>query len=544
MKVTRTALLCLAMLLLLAGCRLFRKRASKPPEAHAEKQVSEAILQVITASAGDSIIEIHNYPLQTSELVRTFYTKRNYDPAWMTDRDAPVELMSILGNAASYGLDSTDYRITEVRKLMGIINETKDKEQKNRLFAQADLLLTDCYFRFASHVRHGRLDPKTMEPRIMASSDLAAHLEKALKKDDIKESIAALEPQQHDYVMLRKGLENYIANVKLHNDSISIPDPKEDSAACYAKVKEILITQSYLDPAQAQDDSLFVHALKKFQRQHGLNEDGRAGENTRQALSTSTYDRYKQAVINLERWRWQNESWGDRYVFVNIPAYHLKAYNKKDMLELRVIVGKPVTPTPELSDEIENMITNPFWHVPYSISSKELLPELRENPGEYFTKNRYKLFDSGNNPIDPTTVNWNEVSEKDFKYSMRQDAGDGNALGRIKFNFPNKHNVYLHDTPSRNLFVKETRSMSHGCVRVHTPIRLAEFLLAIQGGELTVSDVEELINKGTHKQIELKNKVPVHIRYFTAEGDKNGNIYFYRDVYKKDKALTEKLFKE
>jgi murein L,D-transpeptidase YcbB/YkuD len=538
--IIRYILLFVSAFMMLTGCRLFRKKKSNVPETHADKQVAEQINALLAASSDTNYI-INGKRLETGSALKEFYKTRSSRPAWVIDEELSGEMISILSNAAYYGLDSAEYNVTGIKKLMEHVEATDDKDAKNKLFAQADLALTDAYFRFASHVSNGRLDRETLERKpVVISKELMQHLERSLKKDHITESITALEPKQADYVYLRKGMENYLKTVPLTRDSVSIPDPDKDSAGCYALVKNILIDQRYLDTNKQKNDSSLVIALRQFQTQHGLEPDGKAGANTRAALSVSTYERYKQLAVNMERWRWQDE-WGTQYIFVNIPAYHLKAIkdNKKDM-ELRVIVGKPVTPTPEVSSKIENMITNPFWHVPQSIYSKELIPELQENGSAYLAKHSYKVFDKNNNLVDPASVDWGTPGE----YRIRQDGGSQNALGRIKFNFKNKFDVYLHDTPSRSLFAKETRSMSHGCVRVQNPVELANYLLKEDNNEYTGEDIEKLIAAGQNRHINIKKQVPIHIRYFTSEASSDGRVYFYRDVYNKDKEIEAALFRE
>jgi murein L,D-transpeptidase YcbB/YkuD len=533
----RYILVFLFALLSLAGCRMFRKRNSSIPNAHAEKQVAEQ-LQKLMSTGNDSIVKIDNIQLETGAALRAFYNGREAKPAWVDKTDLTGEMITLLSNSAYYGLDSTDYNVMQIRQIVQQIKATDDKEEKNRLFAKADILLTNAYFMFAYHVQHGRLDSATLERReIVVDAALAQHLEKTLKRTHIEKSIEELEPKQIDYTNLRKGIEHYLATVTLSKDTFAIPDPKEDSISCYNKVKYVLAVQQYLDTTK-MDDSSLVHSLRQFQVMHGLEPDGRAGAHTREALSKSTYENYRQMVVNLERWRWQSD-WGRQYIFVNIPAYHLKVIdNSKQAMELRVIVGKPSSPTPELSSQIENMITNPFWHVPESIYTKELLPEIKEDPTAYLAKHSYKVFDKDNNPVDPAQVNWSDAKG----YRIRQEGGDANSLGRIKFNFNNKFNVYLHDTPSRNLFSKEVRSLSHGCVRVQNPVTLAGYLLNVDHSSYKQEDIESLISKGQNRHIALKQRVPVHIRYFTCEADNNGNVYFYRDVYNKDEALKEKLF--
>lgn len=524
-------MLCFTFVLILIGCHLARKKSNQPPVADEERHVAESISLIFLKPDTDTT------------LIYSFYKQRNFQPAWVDDQETTEEIVGLLESAPYYGLDSADYNAGKIKHLLERVKNEENDEMKNELFAKADLELTRSYLLFASHASKGRLDPETLEERdsIVNAPLLVRHLENALDQKNIRESIETLEPKQAEYVNLKNGLGNYLRQVELYADTIHIPDPEEDSVACYAKVTEILVAQNYLDSLQADNDSMVVYALKKFQGQHGLNEDGRPGPNTIKALSVSTYERYKQIAVNLEKWRWEND-WSNRYVFVNIPAYHLKVYDKgKPQLMLKVITGKASSPTPELSSEFQHLVTNPLWNVPTSIYSNELLPEIKENPQEYLSKHNYKVIDKENNTIvHPDSVDWDNAKQ----YRIRQDAGSFNALGRIKFDFTNKYQVYLHDTPSRRLFEKEVRSMSHGCVRVQDPLKLAEFLLKAGQNDHTANDVEKLISHGAHSYIPLEEKVPLHIRYFTCEADSNKNVYFYSDVYGKDEAIKEKLFND
>mgnify|MGYP001606062302 CR=1 FL=1 len=291
--------------------------------------------------------------------------------------------------------------------------------------------------------------------------------------------------------------------------------------------------------AEKSTDSSYFAALKLFQVKHGLSPDGLIGTNTANALSKSPYDDYKKAVMSLEKWRWKN-SWGTEYIFVNIPSYQLKVYQNNNLKKtFKVVVGKPSNPTPEINDEMEYLILFPFWNVPYSISTKELLPKIKKD-STYLARNNYQVFTNKNKPINSAEINWESISENNFNYNIRQNSGNGNSLGLIKFVFPNKHSIYIHDTPSKGFFMNDIRAYSHGCVRLQNPFGLADIILSYDNNKYNVDSVHVFIANKNQKRIKLNKKIPINIEYFTCGTDTNNTIVFYKDIYELDGKL-EKL---
>ncbi|HFC04893.1 MAG TPA: peptidoglycan-binding protein, partial [Rhizobiales bacterium] len=287
-------------------------------------------------------------------------------------------------------------------------------------------------------------------------------------------------------------------------------------------------------------DQTLVAAVKAFQRRHGAEDDGVVGPNTLKALNVPLSYRIKQMVINLERRRWMKDDLGKRYIFVNLADQFLKvvdtlATREKTIFTARVVVGKPYYDTPIFDDEMEYLVINPYWNVPSSIANKEYLPKLRRDPG-YLKRQNIRII-SASGEINPYSVNWNTVSR--IPYRLRQDTGKRNALGRIKFMFPNQFNVYIHDTPAKSLFNRDTRYFSHGCVRVQNPVKLAGILLKPQGW--TISRIQKQIASGKRRIVSLKKKIPVHVTYLTAWVNKDGQINFRKDIYKRDQKLINAL---
>jgi murein L,D-transpeptidase YcbB/YkuD len=283
-------------------------------------------------------------------------------------------------------------------------------------------------------------------------------------------------------------------------------------------------------------------AVLRFQERHGLARDGRVGPKTLAALNVPLERRIRQMVLNLERRRWMPDDRGQRYVFVNLADFELKVVDEpKTVLDTRVVVGAPYHRTPVFSAEMTYVEINPYWNVPPSIARNELLPKIKADPG-YLAANGFQLlsdWSDGAAALDPWSIDWSGVTPATFTYRLRQEPGDGNALGRIKFMFPNSFNVYLHDTPARALFDQAERSFSHGCIRVYQPEFFAAVVLARDGWSL--DRIYQAIKSGERIIVTLKQPLPVHIAYLTAWVNKDGTVNFRNDVYGRDAILADAL---
>ncbi len=287
-------------------------------------------------------------------------------------------------------------------------------------------------------------------------------------------------------------------------------------------------------------DAAMALAVKEFQKSRKLARDGIIGRRTIAALNATTEDsttvRIEKLKLALERMRWLPKDWGRKHIMVNQPEYRARVmYNGTAIHEMRVVIGKKRFPTAEFSDEMEYVAFNPYWNVPRSIAGNEMLPKLWNDPG-YLDRAGYEVRDRRGKRVSSYSVNWWNYTGRTMPYDIRQLPGKGNALGAVKFMFPNKHAIYLHDTPAKNLFTKLTRAYSHGCVRVQTPRKFAEIVLG-----WSRSEVDAAINSGKNQQVTLKRKIPVHLTYFTAWPDRTGRIKYYDDVYERDTALRKAL---
>jgi len=330
----------------------------------------------------------------------------------------------------------------------------------------------------------------------------------------------------------------------------SIRPGDEDERIIEVKKRIALLENAGVESLTTGNLSLFDHNLMKkvirFQLNHGLKPDGIIGRKTMRELNKSPQERLDQIKVNMARWRWHDHTLGDKYILVNIANYRLFTYEAGELkFSMPVIVGELQNQTPVFSDKIKYLELNPYWNVPTSIAKDEELPKLRKNPNYLVDKN-IRLFPNWQKnsvEIDSTVIDWNAVTPSQMAgFKLRQDPGPNNALGRVKFVFPNQYFVYLHDTPSKKLFSRQTRPFSHGCIRVSEPAKLVTFLLNEKGNKWDRERVNHLINLGKRKVLQIRPAIPVHITYQTAWVDKDGQINFNGDVYGRDEKLYQALF--
>jgi murein L,D-transpeptidase YcbB/YkuD len=288
-----------------------------------------------------------------------------------------------------------------------------------------------------------------------------------------------------------------------------------------------------------------VDSIVEFQKKRGLEPDGIIGTNTIAALNTPISELIMAIEVNLARWRWHAHNLGRNYIMVNIADFTLKAVrNDQVQLDMPVIVGKLQHQTPVFSDTIRYLDFNPFWNVPPSIAMNEYLPELRKNP-RHLVERHIRLFSSWSSDaveIDSTSIDWQTISRSQMaRYKLRQDPGPWNALGSVKFVFPNHYSVYLHDTPAHDLFSQTSRSFSHGCIRVSKPLDLARFSLDENGAEWSLERIEQIVALGERKILRISPPLAVHVTYQTVWVDNERNIYFNSDIYGRDAKLIKVL---
>lgn len=485
----------------------------------------------------------------------TVYNGLGIHPLWVTE-NGPTEqarqLLAILRNAETEGLNASDYGVNSIVSLW--LDRTPSQ------LARLDLNMSLGLLTFIYDMREGRLAPRLQNSKLFDQAgcvifDPLASLSKARDAIDITAYLASLAPRHHHYRVLKEQLKSYREISRMggwpHIESGKTIHPGTSDVKV-ADIRKLLIITGDLEAtteihSNVYDEEL-EHGVKTFQDRHGLEVDGVIGKNTFAALGVSVEKRIQQILINMERWRWTERDLGTKYVLIDIAGFQLHAVvDDVVMLQMRVIVGKQHHETPVFSDSIKYLDFNPFWNITPDIAKNEMLEELRKD-SNYLESKHIRLFSNWQADgveLDPHDIDWNEVSKKQIgRYKLRQDPGPWNALGVVKFVFPNKYSVYMHDTPGRDLFKQPTRAFSHGCIRLSKPKQLAGFLLGDTDATWTPERIEETISTNTRKVVRLKRAVPVHIVYQTAWGDKEGRIHFNKDLYGRDQQLTQALFGE
>jgi murein L,D-transpeptidase YcbB/YkuD len=475
---------------------------------------------------------------------------------------AAYGLLVAVSEANSHGLRPADYHYLELDTLLKqrYYMQVSDFQEQ----AYLELLLTDAWLTYGSHLSSGRIDPKKVDQSWNIPNSykyLGAVLQTALERGNSIETLQNLAPQQPGYQRLLQGLAHYqtleaqggwpfvSAGVTLkkgmHNPRVKelrarlrVTGDLSSAIAPFKTVNRTLMTVSFMDEKETFFDDATFAAVRTFQIRHGLVDDGIVGPDTLAALNVPVAERRRQLEINLERWRWLPDDLGKHHILVNIPSFTMSV--QKDGLPVmttKVIVGRPKRPTPVFADEISHLVFNPHWYVPRTIAIKDKLPKLQKNAST-FAKHGMHIYNAAGQSVDPNTVNWQNVTAANFNYRLRQDPGPNNALGQVKFMFPNRYNVYIHDTPSRMLFNQTQRAFSSGCIRVSSPMELAEYLLKDKD-HWNREEILITIAHGKQRRVLLPKKIPVYLVYFTAEVDIDNTVYFRPDIYQYDKKLMQ-----
>ena len=502
--------------------------------------------ELISKDTADILI-IENDSLFATRSILEFYSKNKYKVAF-TDRGVLTKqgdtLIDMLKNVADYGLLSNDYHYLKIESLIRTAKDSASNKFDVVKLLHVDLLLTDAFFTLAVHVNKGRLnaDSLTSEWKIeKMDTNIVNILNAVLLKNTLRSAIDSLEPTNKYYQRLKFALKTFMYEYK-DTDWDSIATRDSDSATFMERVKGRLIkSHDYFDEFTGSDSIKLVKSIKNFQCKHNLTEDGKVGKLTFKALQRTKQDYIDQIMLNMERWRWSRVPTEKQYVWVNIPKYEMKVMEEDTLvMKSRVIVGAHDHQTPLLKSTIRYFLIYPYWTVPFSISTKEILPILKRDTS-YLRRKRFEVLDRNNEVVDPDSINWKKYSKTYFPWKLRQAIGEDNSLGILKFNFENKYGVYMHDTDSRRLFNREMRSLSHGCCRLERFMDFAQFLIRDDSVKYPVDSLLSDISKQQQKYVYLKKPIPIYINYFTVEADEHNELHYFIDVYKRDEKMLRSL---
>ena len=493
--------------------------------------------------------------------LRSVYEARQFAPLWL-DGNKPTtratQALDMIGQAAFDGLRSADYSLTTLQQSLSALQQQNSSDAAQ--LATFDLALSKALAQFASDLYLGRVDPRSLSIAIDTSEKRAAfaqHLQAVLTTNDLTGAIATLRPTFPPYADLRRLLVQYRALAEQYPIAPTLPPlpgkkltPTESWAGTPA-LAAWLKTLGFL-PENANVTTLYdgavVEGVKQFQQQHGQIPDGVLGKQTYDNLRITIPDRVKQIEFSMERLRWLDDNTlRKRFLLINVPQFTLWAYapdtngQAKSVLQMPVVVGKArKNQTPLMQKTLSSIVFTPYWNVPRSIIVKEILPKLDENPFYLAHENMELVGSNGSLGSAVNDAEYDGIARG--AYRIRQRPGAGNALGTLKFVFPNDDAIYMHDTPSKSFFAKERRDLSHGCVRLGNPMALALFVLEPQGG-WDEARVKQMIANSRDRHHPLSEQMPVLLIYLTANVDSAGKAIFLNDIYAQDDKLAAALAK-
>lgn len=476
--------------------------------------------------------------------LRQWYGENGFQPLWIGPNGAngkARDFLVTLRLAEREGLVPGDYPIAEIETMMWAAP------------LEVELLLSKALVQYVSDLRTGRLSARTSYPALFVRPgeiDRLAILHAARDAAEIGQAIDAYTPANPIYRRLRRILREY-RTIAMKGGWPLVPEgpslkPEMRDWRVTVLRRRLMATSDLLDGGGESDlyDEALLQAVERFQKRHGLVVDGIVGRRTLAELNIPVQRRIEQIIVNMERWRWMPDDLGDRYILVNLAGYEMEVVEYGfAVMAMRIVTGQPYRRTPVFSGSMTYLEFNPSWTVPPTIVKHDILPKARQDP-DYLGKKNIRVFTGWRHDspeMDPAAIDWNAVDAKRIPFRFRQDPGPGNALGRVKFMFPNRFNIYLHDTPSRELFNKTVRSFSSGCVRAENPLGLAEYLTAdLPGWDL--KRIEKVIASHKTTVVKLARPLPVHLTYSTVWFGEGGTIHFRDDVYARDDLLYQALF--
>ena len=477
-----------------------------------------------------------------------FYEDTEYKTVWRENVNRN-RLIATLESSYFEGLIPEDYHLERIKILADQAKSNATQEQ----LADLDLLMTDAVLLYTSHLIAGKVDQsKIRKGWNMPVNEFPVNkvelLGKALSSENIDEFISSFKPDNFMYVHLKNGLANYreIAEnggwQKVTADKVLKPEMKDTSVITLRQY--LKITGDLPRNTISENDSVFdenvVNAVKQFQFRHNLTQDGVVGKGTLAAINIPVEQRIDEIRVNLERARWVMHKLEDDFMVVNIAGYNLRRItNDSIVFYSKVIVGRHFHESPIFKGKMKYIILNPTWTLPYSIATKESLGKIRKDP-KYLEKHNMVIMNRSGKKVDPSTIDFNKLSRGNFPYTIRQNAGPHNALGQVKFIFPNKYSVYVHDTPARGLFAKEKRAFSHGCIRLDNKWGL---FLNLMGDSWNMDKINEVLDSGETTRVNLENPIDILLLYWTAGADKQDNLYFDEDIYERDATVLKELNK-
>jgi L,D-transpeptidase YcbB len=519
-------------------------------------QLADLIRMRIEAPSGQRMasISVGGERLHAATELPRFYRGRGWVPAWVDElgpRAVADSALWAVEGAILEGLESTHYHLARIRDVYAEVVRDRRSGQLPDLhrLAELDLLLTDAFLVYASHLAQGRVDPTTIHPEWTATRrgvDLVAELDMALATGAVGKVLDGLLPTHPGYARLRSTLADY-RRVAGRGGWPELPgrtlEPGMRDPAV-ALLRERLRLSNDLAPARRDSyeqlyDAEVEAAVRRFQARHGMDPDGVVRLPTSALMNVPVEKRIRQIELSMERWRWLPRDLGDRHILVNIAGLDMHVMEgDSSVFHSRVLVGQRYRKTPVFSDRMTYLVLNPTWTIPPGILEEDKLPLIREDPG-YLTRNNIEILGSNGQAVDPSTIDFHALTGR-TGYRFRMHPGPENPMGLVKFMFPNPHHIYLHDTPDHEDFDGTGGAVSSGCIRVERALDLTEYLLADAPG-WDRPRIDATLGRPGERTLTLRQPLPIHILYWTAWVDRDGTAHFRPDIYERDAALEEAL---
>lgn len=504
-------------------------------------------------------LSIRNQNLSASGDIFSFYSNREFREIWSSDgilTELAYELRFEIRQSKFDGLDPQEYHLGLIDTFFNTFEANKKNKVSNDLgeLVDLELLLSDAFFQLAAHLERGKVNPALLKstweiarkPQKVNYGDL---LSVSLASGEIRRNLETIYPKFTSYKRGREVIRQLDEKSKV--DSLNWKPIKIDKTIKVGEsnnsipvIRQRLQFWGYMGHYETENpkvyDSLLFEGVKEFQRKNGMEPDGALGKNSIAGINNSPNVFLDRAAVNMERLRWLPDTLKEaEIILVNIANYRLDYIYKLDTLfSSKVIVGKQYHATPIFSAAMSYIVFSPYWNIPNSIARNEIIPAIRKNP-DYLRQKNMEVVTFSGQPVDPSTINW---SNKSFPYMIRQRPGGSNSLGLVKFMFPNRFSVYIHDTPTRALFDREDRALSHGCIRLQNPTEFAKILLSDMP-EWTDERINQAMNQKSERIVNLNRKIPVALVYLTFWADSKGQAHFRQDIYNRDAEILTLLRK-
>jgi murein L,D-transpeptidase YcbB/YkuD len=510
--------------------------------------IAEIIRNKVEQIRTTETLQIDDVQIASITVLPELYENNGFQRLWTNSQNVE-DLFKAIRTIDEDGLRPDDYNFTNIEKLQSQIDSGTPSDPA--LLADFDMLLTDSLIRLGYHLIFGKVDPEDHHPHWNLAVEIdddepVVAIQEILGAGNLAKEIEALRPQNIIYNQFKSALKKYRA---IKTDGGWEPLPEGPTLKKGMKDNRILLLRKRLkitsdleadaSNSESFDDQL-EQAVIRFQNRHHLTADGAVGKQTLAALNVPVEDRIDQIRINLERARWVLHAISGQFVIADIAGFEVFVYQDNEIVwTSRVQVGRPYRRTPVFKAEIKYLDLNPTWTIPPGILAKDILPAVKKDPN-YLKNRNIKVIDRTGKAVNQNKIKWSKYTGRNFPYQLRQDPGPNNAMGLIKIMFPNKHLVFIHDTPSKSLFERTDRTFSSGCIRTEKPFELAELLLD-DPDKWNAESFKQAIDSGRTQTVKLPKPVPILLFYWTVAVDPDGTVRFKKDPYKRDAEVLQGL---